>query len=139
MKKVKTNSMNIPLTNLVRLIPSDWSKSLEKIKLISEAWQLAEICKASNATLEDEERAAILHDYIISKWYNIEPMKNGGELFTGNWVMWYNVSYDWKKVGIFKTFSRDANVIFQAYWDKHFIKEGKLTSQWVMQIKRVEV
>lgn len=132
-------NFDIPFTNSVELVPANWSRSLEKIKLISEASKLAEACKISNNSLLNEERAAILHEYIISQWYKIETIKNSTDtLILGDWVMWYNVSYDWKKVWIFKTFVKDANVIFQAYWDRNFIKEWKLTAQWVMRIKRVE-
>jgi len=133
------NSVNETIdTSIVKLVLANWSKSLEKIKIISEAWQLAEACKASNNSLENEERAAILHDYIIWLWCKIETIKKSTDtLIVGNWVIWYNVSYKWKKVWIFKTFLKDANVIFQAYWDNKIIKEWKLTAQGVMQIEKI--
>ena len=140
MKKVTSKStvVDTPITSLVQLVDSDGSKVLEKVQLISEASMLADACKASNDTLEDEQRAAILHDYVTNLWYKIELMKNWQELIHWNWVLWYNVSYKWKKVWIFKTFTKDSNVVFQPYWNWSFIKTWKLTASWVKSIKRVE-
>lgn len=111
-----------------------------KIALIDEAKSLANQCVESNASLEDEERAAILEQFIEwSSTLKIVPTISWERLIHWNWMLGFNVisTKTWNKVWIIKTFSRDANVLFQPYWNKTAIKLWKLTKDWIKRIAQV--
>lgn len=121
----------------MKIIDSSLEVLTSRIKDIDESKSLNQQLRDSNATLEIEQKAAILEEYInASPNLRVADKKDWARLIVGNWMLWFNVTSleSWKNIWVIKAFDKDANVVFQAYWNKHIFKLGKLTAEWVKRV-----
>ncbi len=128
---------------IMKIIDSSLDMISDRISSINEAKALNNSMKASNATLEVEQKAAILEEYInASSDLRIINKHDWWRLISGNWMIWYNVmslkSGTDKWVWVVKSFDKDANVVFQPYGSKYTEPLGKLTADWVKRIDRTQ-
>ncbi len=129
------------VTNQLQIVAGSMDKIVDRVNLIDEAKVLNEQLKASNATLQPEEKATILENFINSSSnLKVVDKKDGTRVIAGNWVVGFNVASvtSGKWVGVIKAFDKDANVVFQAYGSNATVKLGKLTADWVKRVAKIE-
>ena len=128
------------MENMFTVVASDLSKVEARVNEINQASAMINTMKADNASLEIEEKAAILKEFINSSSHlrTTNRKDSDSDLIIGNWMLWYNVESieTHKKVWTIRTFDNDASVVFTPYGSKQNMRLWRLTSQWVVKLSK---
>lgn len=123
--------------NMFEINKADTTFVSSRISEVSARKKLSTDIVNKFTAMEPEEKAGQLRSFITNDLkLTVAECKSWWELFTGNWVMWYNVIHDWMKLWTVRVFDRDANVVFSQFWKKWNVNIWKLTPTGVVQIKR---
>lgn len=128
--------------NILTVVKSDLINLDNRVKEIDEAKVLVETIKSNNASLELEEKAAILKEFINSSSNIVTTNKKDStdDLIIGKWMIWYNVisKSSNQRIGTVRAFDWDAKVVFTPYGSKQSMNLWRLTSDWVIKITKVQ-
>ena len=128
------------MENMFTVVASTLDKVEAKVNEINQASSMINEIKQDNASLEVEEKAAILKEFInASSNLRTTTMKDwSSDLILGNWVLWYNVMAmdSWRRVWTIRAFDNDASVVFTQYGSRQNIRLWRLTSKWIVRLQK---
>ena len=128
------------MENIFTVVASTLDKVEAKVNEINQASSMINEIKQDNASLEVEEKAAILKEFInASSNLRTTTMKDwSSDLILGNWVLWYNVMAmdSWRRVWTIRAFDNDASVVFTQYGSRQNIRLWRLTSKWIVRLQK---
>ena len=128
------------MENIFTVVASTLDKVEAKVNEINQASSMINEIKQDNASLEVEEKAAILKEFINSSG-NLRTTNrkdSDSDLIIGNWVIWYNVMAidSWRRVWTIRAFDNDAWVVFTQYGSRQNIRLWRLTSKWIVKLQK---